>query len=212
MIMMRLFLLAMAGGAFSAGTLLRAQAPAPAPAPVIFDKSFRAEQQVTMRDGTSMATKVFFDNGKIRVEMAPHGMNVTALVLPDAGKVYSILDAQKMVMVMPYDAAKYKMFLVGTPSFDGKIEQVGTETINGIFCNKYKVTAANKIYDFWIDAAKKQPVKIAAEDGAFTATWKNYQAGPQDPALFVVPADYQMVVMPSLPAMPSSAPGTTPGL
>jgi hypothetical protein len=142
--------------------------------------------------------------------MTMQGMNIVAIVLPDQQKVYSIMEAQKMVMVMPYDPAKYKKYLIGTPGFDGKFEAAGSETVDGIACDKYKVTTDNKVYDLWIDSAKKQPVKLAAEDGAFTATWKNYQAGPQDPALFQVPAGYQMINLPSMPGMPGGGAGGTP--
>ncbi len=48
---------------------------------------------------------------------------------------------------------------------------------------------------------------MAAEDGKFTIVWKNFQSGPQDPALFEPPADYQKIAMPPIPGMPGGAPG-----
>jgi hypothetical protein len=32
-----------------------------------------------------------------------------------------------------------------------------------------------------------------------TMLWKNYKAGPQDPALFEPPADYKVMTMPAMP-------------
>jgi hypothetical protein len=191
-------LLGMLGTGCLAAPALFAQGTPPS---VLFDKAYSAEQDITTRDGGTISDKIYCDNGRIRTEITASGMNVVAVVLPDQQKVYSIMPTQKMVMVMPYDPAKYKKYMVGTSNFDGKFEAAGTDTVNGIACDKYKVTTEGKIYDLWVDSAKKQPVKMAAEDGAFTALWKNYQAGPQDPALFQIPADYQQVAMPSMPSM-----------
>jgi hypothetical protein len=71
----------------------------------------------------------------------------------------------------------------------------------GAACMKYKVTsnASNKVSFMWVDAATKAPVKMVAEDGSFTMLWKNYKAGPQDPALFEVPAGYKVMSMQSTP-------------
>jgi hypothetical protein len=207
MTLMRLLSFAAAGLVFGAAPVVVAQTAAP---PVMFDQSYSAEQVITTREGSTIDSKIFCDHGRIRSEMAMQGMNIVAIVLPDQQKVYSIMEGQKMVMVMPYDPAKYKKYLIGTPGFDGKFEAAGSETVNGIACDKYKVTTDNKVYDLWIDTAKKQPVKLAAEDGAFTATWKNYQAGPQDPALFQVPAGYQTMTMPAMPGMPGGD-GAAPG-
>jgi hypothetical protein len=183
---------------------LRAQNATP---PVMFDQAYSADQLITTREGTTVNSKLFCDHGKVRTELTSQGMNIVAIILPDQQKAYTIMESQKMVMVMPYDPAKYKKYMIGTPNFNGKFEAAGSETVDGVPCNKYKVTTDDKVYDMWIDATKKQPVKMAAEDGAFVVSWKNYVAGPQDPALFQVPAGYQMMDMPSMPGMPGGAGG-----
>lgn len=205
MTLLRLLLLASAGLVFCPVAPLFAEDAAP---PVTFDKAYSADQIITTRDGMTVNSKLYCDNGRVRTEMNTSGMNIVAIILPDQQKVYTIMEAQKMVMVMPYDPAKYKKMMIGTPGFDGKFEAAGSETVEGVACNKYKVTTDGKVYDMWINPATRQPVKLAAEDGAFTLVWKNYVAGPQDPALFQVPAGYQTMNMPAMPGMPGGgAPG-----
>ena len=206
MTLIRLLLLASVGFVFCPVRSLLADDAAPA---VTFDKAYSADQIITTREGTTVNSKLYCDNGRVRTEMNASGMNIVAIILPDQQKAYTIMEAQKMIMVMPYDPEKYKKYMIGTSNFNGKIEAAGTDVVDGIACNKYKVTSDGKIYDLWINTSTKQPVKLTAEDGAFTLVWKNYQAGPQDPALFQVPAGYQMMNMPSMPGMPGG--GAAPG-
>jgi hypothetical protein len=201
--LIRLLLLACAGGVASP---LFAQSN---PSPFVLDKAYSAEQLVTTRDGHEITSKIYVDDGRIRSEMTMQGMDIIAIVLPAQQKVYSIMPAQNMVMVMPYDPAKYGKYMIGTPGFEGKFDPVGPDTVDGVACNKYKVTTHDKTYFLWVDAAKKQPVKMAAEDGSFTSSWKNYQAGPQPATLFDIPTGYQVMDMPAMPNMPGG--GALPG-
>ena len=203
-------LLSVVAAGFGLASPLFAQSP---PSPVSFDKAFSADQIITTRDGETITSKIYNDNGRVRTEMTVHGMNIIAIVLPDEKKVYSIMPAQKMVMLMPYDPEKYKKFAVGTAGFDGKYELVGPETVDGVATVKYKVTTSDKasgkdkVYFLWAEPATKLPVKMAAEDGSFAAAWKNYKAGPQDASLFVVPSDYQVMTMPVMPGAGGGGPG-----
>jgi hypothetical protein len=170
--------------------------------PFAMDKQFSADQFITTKDGTTMTTKIYMDNGRIRNEMRLHGMDLISIVLPDQQKAYSVMPEQKMVMVMPYDRSKFKN--PGAALLNTKFDLVGPETVEGILCNKYQgVTPDKKSYFLWADAVRKIPVKMTAEDGSFTVLWKNYQTGPQDPTLFVVPSGYQTINMPSAVNLPT---------
>lgn len=180
--------------------------------PFALNKQFSADQVITA-GGTTMTSKVFSDNGKMRTEVNTNGMQMVSIVRPDLQKIYSVMVAQKMVMEMPYDASKVSQMT--NSGQDGKFELVGPETVDGVACSKYKLTSKdNKVSFMWIDAVKKIPVKMAAEDNSYTLVWKNYKVGPQDASLFEPPADYQTMKMPgaaaaSAPAAPAS--GGAPG-
>ena len=183
-----------------------------APAPFTIAKQFSADQIVTAAT-TTATTKVFVDNGKARSEVNANGMQMISIIRPDLQKMYSVMVAQKMVMVMPYDATQSTQRVGMTP--EGKIDLVGPDSVDGVTCKKYKITGKdNKVTFIWIDAAKAVPVKMAAEDNSYTLLWKNFKVGPQDASLFEPPtAGYQVMQMPAMPTAPAATPPapTAPG-
>jgi cytochrome oxidase Cu insertion factor (SCO1/SenC/PrrC family) len=187
---------------------LAAQAPETT-SPVVMGKAFSADVEVTGQDGTVINQKMYADDGKVRSELNVHGMSMTVIVRPDQQHVYSILEAQKMVMVMPYDPAKSNQEVAAATGLDGAYVKVGATVINGTPCTEYKLTSKqNKVYEVWVDDAQKIPVKMVAEDHSFSMFFRNYKVGPQDPLLFEPPsAGYQVMTMPSLPNPPSGGGG-----
>lgn len=184
---------------------LRAQAPAPAPAPWAPDKQFSADQVITAKNGMTITTRMYVDNGRIRTDTNANGMNMAAIVLPAEKKMYSVLIQQKMVMEMPLNDERARAAAAATGgSSDSKFEVVGPDTVDGVACTKYKMTSGSspKVFYWWINTATKTPVKMADADGSFTLVWKNYKVGPQDPALFQPPAGYQVMQMPAGVSMP----------
>lgn len=204
----RLFLVVVAGCCLLRPESLFAQTP-DAVSPFGPTKQFSADMVITTDKGQNITQKIYNDSGKVRTEMSMQGMQMVSIVRPDQQKVYSVMVAQKMVMVMPYDPEKYKKMMVASSGPQGKFELVGPDTVEGVVCTKYKVTSDkdNKVFFMWVDAATKVPVKMMAEDNSVTILWKNYKTGPQDPALFEPPADYKVMSMPGAPGMPGGAPG-----
>jgi Domain of unknown function (DUF4412) len=199
--LLRLFLLIVAGGCFFRFEPAFAQSAELAYA---FPKQFSADEVVTTKEGNTMNMKTYMDNGKVRSEMTANGMQVISIIRPDQQKVYSVLTARKMVMVIPLDPAKVKQMLPPGSGGDDKVEKVGPDTVDGVASTKYKLTSSNgKVSFLWVDAAKQFPVKLASEDGAYTVLWKNFQPGPQQAALFEAPSDYQVINMPTAPSAPA---------
>ena len=205
---MKLLLLAVVAGACLFGAaLVSAQTPTPAPQtpPWTPPKQFSAEQIITAGGGVHDA-KTYRDGGKVRMEMDAAGMQVVSIIRADQGKMYSVMPAQKMVMVMPLNPATQQKMTEASGD-DSKFELVGPDTLDGVPCVKYKSTASNgTVLFWWINPTDKTPVKMASADGSISAIYKNYKIGPQDAALFEPPADYKTMEMPSMPA-----PGGPPG-
>jgi len=168
------------------------------------DKQYSADMTITTKKGMTIQAKTHLDGDKMRSDMAMSGMDMATIVRKDKQKIYQLMVSQKMAMEMDYDPAK---FMQGRTAAafgpEGKFELVGPETVDGVACTKYKVTSdkTKQVFDFWLDLANKVPVQMAAEDGSFTVKWKNYKVGPQDPALFEVPAGYQVMPMPNMSGM-----------
>jgi hypothetical protein len=192
------FLLLLALGIFAA-VPLRAQ---DSNSPVLFSKQFSADMTTIAKNGMRLESRVYTDSSLLRAETNFQGMKIVTIFRPAEQKMYAILDAQKIVMEMPYDAEKYKEQISAATGIDGTFTKVGPDTIEGIACTKYTETSTDgHTYNVWADA-NKLPVKIAATDGSFTMFWKNYVPGPQSPELFQPPTGYQVMSLPALPETP----------
>lgn len=182
--------------------------PAPSAPPFTPDKEFSADQVATSKIGISMSGKIYMSDGKARAETEMQGAQVISIMRPDQKKMFMVMPAQKMVMVMNLDD-KMMTQINAASGDDGKFETIGPETVDGVPAIKYKMTAKDgKVFYWWVAVATKTPVKMTADDGSFTLNWKNYKAGPQDPALFEAPKDYQVMEMPAgMPGMPGAGGG-----
>jgi outer membrane lipoprotein-sorting protein len=169
--------------------------------PFAMEKQYSAEMTITTKAGMTLQLKSYVDGDKMRSEMTMNGMDMATIVRKDKQKIYQVMVSQKMVMELPYDPDKFKGSTAASFGPEGKFELVGPDIVDGVACMKYKVTSdKNKqIFYFWLDAARKAPVEMAAEDGSFTAKWKNFKTGPQDASLFELPAGYQVMAMPAMP-------------
>jgi len=148
-----------------------------------------------------MTQKIYSDNKKVRSEINTHGMSMVLIVRPDLQKIYTVMVDRKMVMESTYDPNSSKLNM--TAAMEGKYELAGPDVVDGTACLKYKMTnKSGEVSFIWVNAATKAPVKVTSEDGSVTMAWKNYQAGPQDAALFEPPAGYQVMSMPGGMGMP----------
>jgi outer membrane lipoprotein-sorting protein len=168
------------------------------------DKQYSADLAIGMKNGMTIQCRSYVDGDKMRNDTTVNGMNMSMIVRKDQQKVYQVMVAQKMIMEMPYDPSKFQGQDAASFGAEGKFELLGPESMAGVPCNKYKVTSEKEkqVYLMWLDMQHKVPVAMAAADGSFTVSWKNYKVGPQDASLFEPPAGYQTV---SLPAVPGAA-------
>ena len=188
-------------------------AQAPSGAPFHLAEAFSAVQTLTTKEGANLTYKIYMDGGKIRNEMAgPGGLGMVTVILPDEQKVYSFMPQQKMAMALPYDPAKMKERLAKYSAASADFQPAGSDTVNGVACNKYVGTTKDKAITLWVNAAGNVPVKMAADDGSFSILWKDYKPGPQDPSLFAVPSDYHVMTMPAMPSVPAGPPPGAPAL
>jgi hypothetical protein len=166
-------------------------------APFTPSQQYSADQTITTQAGQTVTSKIYMDSGKVRSEMSMQGMQVISIIRPDQKKMYSVMVASKMVMVMPLNPEVMKQ-QAATSAAEAKFETVGPDTVDGVACTKYKMTGKdNKVFFWWVNASTKTPVKMTDEAGTFTLVWSNYKVGPQDASLFEPPADYKTMDMPS---------------
>lgn len=160
-------------------------------------QQYAALQEMQLRDGKVIISHFYIDNQKVRVDSNIQGMQMTSIMRMDQKMMYMIMPAQKMVTQTPLTPKDETAAGPFNPS-NLKYEQVGEGDIQGIDCQKYKITyASNQAYFFWINKQTHMPVLMEAENGAIKVYWKNVVPGPQPDSLFEVPADYKMVKMPT---------------
>jgi len=170
---------------------------------------YSADVVFATEQGGMKMQELYSDNGKVRLEMVVNGKPMATIIRPDLQKFYHVAVVQKVVLDLPYAPDQFKNQVLAVTGAHGKYETVGPEVMESVNCIKYKGTAGadKKAFFVWIDAATKAPVRMAAQDGSFIMTWKNYKAGPQDAALFNPPADYKVIV----PPVPEGGAGASGG-
>jgi hypothetical protein len=183
--------LAVMSPAASAGELPLVQAPFSA------DSSFAA-------GGMTIDGKIWQQDGKRRQEMTMQGQIQTMIIRPDLGLMYMIMPGTNMAMEMALSpemaGADYEQILGLDP------KAVGEETVSGLQTTKYRIesdtddVAGRMTGHSWI-TEDGIVVKMEAEvmvDGTLQGVsflLQNVQRGPQDPALFELPAGLQVMKM-----------------
>ncbi len=169
--------------------------------PYAMEKHYSADITVVTSSGMTVQSKTYVDGDKMRGDVVLNGMQMSVIVRKDKQKVYEVLDAQKMVMETTYDPNSSMGHTAGSFGPEGTFKLIGPDTVDGVVCTKYTVTSdkTKQVFHFWLDPVRKIPVQMAAVDGSLTVKWKNFAAGPQDPALFEPPAGYQVTSLSGIP-------------
>ena len=162
---------------------------------------------ISNRNGGIMKQRIYASDGKFRADQMGNGMDMTVLVLPDQQKMYSIINQQKMAMLLPYDPTKMKAQMA-LANGQGTFEKIGPSTANSIACDEYKFTGNDgKVFNVWFDPRNKVPVQVQPEDQSMTIVFREYHAGPQPQSLFEIPPGYTVMTMPGMPALSAPPPG-----
>ncbi len=151
-------------------------------------EQFSADQVMTT-DGRVINARIFVDNGNARSEM----------VIPDANMpTVSIVNKSKRVLyiIMPNNMYMEKTLdqdndLARTAwSNPDYLKPVGSESVDGVACEKYRMDSDGKAYFFYVNAKNGAPVRMVGSDGRMRIDWKNVKLGPQPASLFEPPAGY----------------------
>jgi hypothetical protein len=177
---------------------------------------FSANTIAKNSDGQVHTSKIYFSNGKVRIE--PQGAP-NYIVLDTAAKTgFVVLPTKKIYMVEPKMMATYSAatFSVGaTPCMNlaptGGIitcKKLGPDKINGRPTEKWEVTQTGPdpkggqmslISTVWVDRGLGTLVRAQSPRG--TLDYQNVHFGPQAASLFAVPAGFTKQDM-SAPAAP----------
>ena len=166
-------------------------------APFSADSSFAA-------GGMTFDGKIWQQDGKRRQEMTVQGQNQTMIIRPDLGVMYMIMPGTNMAMEMALSpemaGADYEQILGLDP------KAVGEETVSGLQTTKYRIesdaddvagqmTGHSWITEDGIVVKMEGEVMVDGKVQGISFLLQNVQRGPQDPALFELPAGLQVMKM-----------------
>jgi hypothetical protein len=186
---------------------------------------FARDYTVTMEteaEGSVFSSRMARLAPKTRMEMEMPQMGRMVTILdPEAandrggkGVTWMLFPASKTYMKMAAPAADAE----GTSKAEVKVEELGKETMDGMVCEKRRLTVADpdtrrtQVTLFWTAAAvKNMPVRIeTTEGGRAVVRFKDYDFAKPAADLFAVPADYTPGGFPGI--MGEFTPPTTPAM
>jgi hypothetical protein len=171
---------------------------------------FSADISVTNGDGQAMKGKMFFGNGKIRMDMNSQRGEISTITDSATQTSIILMHEQKMYLEtqgaggpggrrrgpkMPDIKAMAENPCASEK--DTTCKKVGKETANGRSCDKWEFTNtadAKQNRTVWVDQKTHIPIKSVGADGT-TFEFTNFKEGPQDAKNFEVPKDYQKLDM-----------------
>jgi hypothetical protein len=162
----------------------------------------------TRKSGTPFLIRMYVDGAKRRTEQDTNHGGLVVILRGDVHMMYTVLVARRLYRVTAFDPKSIKSFDVFELAKEIGVtgERVGTETINGEVCDKYHFSSAagkeqgstknaeNHLVTsgfIWVSQSTHLPVK--SETATATTIWQNLNLGPQEPSLFLPPADYKLI-------------------
>ena len=163
---------------------------------------FSADMTMNSAAGGEMTGKVFVKGNALRQEINTP-MGVQALIVdPDAPVSYAVMPGQNMYMEIP----KTQITLGEDETFEekfseqGKVTELGEETVQGYDCRKYHVVfndASAGEATIWLSEDLNYPIKMYSENpqDKLTVIYSNILEEPQPDSLFTVPEGYTKMDM-----------------
>lgn len=180
----------------------------------------RGERQANF-DPSQIVTKIYFDDfGRQTATVTTRGEAGTSRSVVIDGETYNINDAEKTATKMPMSrrggqrggmgmsmGAGMGSGSVTTPMFDwenldkktikkNKIIELGEEEVAGVMCKMYSVTTNNQGYSthqtVWVYKNITMMSETVSDWGTMKQSIEKLEEIDVDPALFALPADYEV--------------------
>lgn len=167
---------------------------------------YSADQTMETSDVT-MSGKVYSSTNKERREMNVSGENMIMIMRRDKQTAWTLIPSERMYMEVSTKEIKEQKDNLDNYKIETTV--IGSETVNGVPCEKSKVIMTNKsdgskMGGFWwvtkdgivmkmdmISKDKDEKLRMKIE-------LSNLKIGKQSPALFEIPAGYSKMAMPSM--------------
>ena len=156
--------------------------------------SFSAEMVETRR-GEGRTGTFHFADGRYRFELVEDGRTLVIQIDPAASTTRIVAPAEKAYRELrsaDMRAALLSPFTACTFAFEGSALRIeGPEGIDGLPCTKRVLAVrGNDFFVSWTADEFGFPIRVEDRLTETTVELRNLQRGPQDPALFTVPAGF----------------------
>ena len=171
--------------------------------------SFSAELADT-QGGQTRTGRFFFLDTSYRYEIVENGQPLVIMVDGKTGTMHVMVPAEKAFYMAGPDEVLARMsnpfgaYAYYASKKDVKAE--GTEAIDSVPCTKQVVSGMGQVFAVaWVSKEFDFPLKVQTTLPERTLELRNIRRGPQDAALFTVPADYKQIALNTEPPPPEWA-------
>jgi len=163
---------------------------------------FSADMEISSRGEIIGRGKIFIKGDISRHEMGQDGHKVTVINRSDKGVVWTLIPQNRSYLEAAIGYEDDEMIPENwSKDLEKEATRLGSETVNGIKCNKYELTddEGGKI-TYWISKKDNIPVRIVTPDSE--VNYRNIRFSHQPDQLFQIPAGYRKFALPKMPGMP----------
>jgi hypothetical protein len=177
-------------------SILLLLAPAAMPG---FAASFSAELVDTRGGQTTTGTFNYQDKG-CRLELGEKDRQLLVIVDGQTG-VTRLLSPPEKTYVEAGPGEPMSLFANPFAAYahfakTKTVRTEGTDSVGGVPCKKQVVFSGEQVFlNAWVSDEFDVPLKVEIPVYGLTVELKNIKRGPQDPALFALPADYHLTVV-----------------
>ena len=171
--------------------------------------SFSAELADT-RGAQTRSGRFFFQDKSYRYEIVENGQPLVIMVDGKTGTMHVMVPAEKAFYaagpneVLARVSNPFGAYAYYASTKDVKTE--GTEAIDGVPCTKQVVSGMGQVFAVaWVSQEFGFPLKVQTTLPERTLELRNIRRGPQDAALFTVPAEYKQLALNTEPPPPEWA-------
>ena len=161
--------------------------------------SFSAEL-VDTRAGQTQTGPFHYQDKSYRFEVVENGQTLVILVDGPTGTMRLLNPAEKSYYeagpTEPMSLFANPFALYARDSRASDVRTEGTESVGGVPCKKQVVSGGGQVFvTGWVADGFDLPLKVQTQLDGRTVELRNIKHGPQDPALFAVPAGYKLIVV-----------------
>ena len=161
---------------------------------------FSADMEITAGGQTVAQGKIFVKGDLTRQEMSHDGHKITVINRPDKGVTWTLMPRAKNYIESSFAADSEKQLPDNwSQKLKNEAKSLGSETVNGMKCDKYEISGDGEKVTYWIARGKDLPVRIRTAGSEIN--YRNIRTGKQPDRLFKLPAGYHKFAIPNIPGM-----------